>query len=323
VAVIPLALTVAVAGRFGRGAVLRYALGGALVAGVFAAVSWAFVERPFERIVEDNLYSAYAWTEEGGETPDLLSRARFEVTHLLFLTPIGLFAPIYYLLSAAGRRGQPAGDWSVRFAIPLGIVVYALAMLNVGGFFPRFFAPLVPLALFVAADLAYLCCTSFRLGQEGRGLLLLTVGSITIAWGVWPASVLHEVKANLQHRPLFSGSFREQLLEAAGGSEALYCPPIPGLADLKGLPAMVELRRTLNFPTASTTANGNIAPDRNVGRAVSSLVKNLPDGALIVVPSSLSPEDVPGVRVAGDGDWSVYRLEKGAGRTIGRGKAMQ
>ena len=166
--VIPLVLAGCVALRFGWKSALHFAAGGAAVAAVFLGLSFALVAHPIQRIIEGNLVPAYAWAEIGEAAPDLLSRSGFYLGHFFFLTPPAVLALAMSLCTWRRGAAGPAGDWCVRCAIPAGLAAYALAMLNIGGHFPRFMAPVVPLAFFTLADFLLAMPRAWRVAGAWR-----------------------------------------------------------------------------------------------------------------------------------------------------------
>ncbi len=307
-AVIPLALTIPIVLRFGRQAALKYILGGAVVAILFAGAEFLFVEHPVQRIIRGNLRPAYAWAE-GDVKPDVLARLRFYLSHLWFLTPCGLFAVVYGLTSAVGRRAVSTGDWCLRFAIPLGMAVYMLSMILIGGLFARFMAPIVPLAVLVLIEYCRLIFPGSDLGRNHkvRVIGVICVSAITIGVGLWPCSFLFAIRDNRSHASAFSPAFRQQVTSALPASARLMAPPLEEICSDSGFPAMVELRREILFPTAQLTSNANIIEEADRQRAVDRLVQSAPSGSYLLIPTQFA-EAKPGLEaIAGDATWQVYQ----------------
>ncbi|HET6326117.1 MAG TPA: hypothetical protein VFG04_15675 [Planctomycetaceae bacterium] len=307
-AVIPLALVIPIAIRFGRQAALKYILGGAVVAILFAGAEFLFVEHPIQRIIRGNLGPAYAWAE-GDVKPDVLARLRFYLSHLWFLTPCGLFAVVYGLTSAVGRRAVSTGDWCLRFAIPLGMAAYMLSMILIGGLFARFMAPIVPLAVLVLIEYCRLIFTGSDLGRNHkvRVIGMICVSAITIGVGLWPCSFLFAIRDNRSQTRAFSAAFRQQVSLALPASVRLMAPPLEEICSDSGFPAMVELRREILFPTAQLTSNANIIKEADRQGAVDRLVQSAPGGSYLLIPTQFA-EAKPGLEaIAGDATWQVYQ----------------
>ncbi len=307
-AVIPLALVIPVALRFGRQATLKYILGGAVVAIVFAGAEFLFVEHPVRRIIRGNLAPAYAWAE-GDVKPDVLARLRFYLSHLWFLTPCGLVALVYGLLSGTGRRAVSTSDWCLWFAIPLGMAVYMVSMLLIGGLFARFMTPIVPLAILVLIESCWRISPRSALGpnRKLRVTGVICVAAITIGVGLWPCSFLFAIRDNRSHARLFSPAFRQQVSSALLTSARLMAPPLEEISSDSGFPAMVELRREILFPTAQLTSNANIIEETDRQRSADRLVQTAPSGSYLLVPTQFA-RPKPGLEaVTGDARWQVYQ----------------
>jgi hypothetical protein len=307
-AVIPLALVVPIALRFGRQATLKYILGGAVVAILFAGAEFLFVEHPVQRIIRGNLGPAYAWAE-GDVKPDVLARLRFYLSHLWFLTPFGLFAAVYGLTSAIGRRAVSTSDWCLRFAIPLGMAVYMASMILIGALFARFMAPIVPLAVLVLIEYCWLVFRGSELDRnhKRRVIGMICVSAITISVGLWPCSFLFAIRDNRSHPRAFSAAFRKQVASALPASARLMAPPLEEICSDSGFPAMVELRREILFPTAQLTGNANIVEETDRQRAVDRLVQSAPSGSYLLIPSRFAEAKTGLEGVTGDATWQVYR----------------
>ena len=123
------------------------------------------------------------------------------MAHLWFLTPFGLFATVCGLSSAIGRRAMLTSDWCVRFAVPVGMAVFMVSMILIGGLFARFMAPIVPLAVLVLTEYCFLVLTGadFRSNRDRRLIGLICVAAITIGVGLWPGSFLFAIRDNRAH----------------------------------------------------------------------------------------------------------------------------
>ncbi|HEV7998371.1 MAG TPA: hypothetical protein VGP63_00740 [Planctomycetaceae bacterium] len=307
-AVIPLALVIPIALRFGRPATLKYILGGTVVAILFAGAEFSFVEHPVQRIIRGNLGPAYAWAE-GDVKPDVLARLHFYLSHLWFLTPFGLLAVVYGLSSAIGRRAVSTSDWCLRFAVPLGMAVYMASMILIGGLFARFMAPIVPLAVLVLIDYCWLIFGGSDVGRnhKQRVIGMICVSAITIGVGLWPCSFLFAIRDNRSHARVFSPAFRKQVYSALPASARLMAPPLEEICSDSGFPAMVELRREILFPTAQLTGNANIVEEPDRKAAVDRLVQSAPSGSYLLVPTRFAEAKTGLEAVTGDATWQVYQ----------------
>lgn len=295
--VIPLVLAGCVALRFGWKSALHFAAGGAAVAAVFLGLSFALVAHPIQRIIEGNLVPAYAWAEIGEAAPDLLSRSGFYLGHFFFLTPPAVLALAMSLCTWRRGAAGPAGDWCVRCAIPAGIAAYALAMLNIGGHFPRFMAPVVPLAFFTLADFLLAMPRAWRVAGA----------CVAAAWGVWPADAVLSIQNKLTHRPVFSPAFCQAVAREVPSTADLCVPAIVPLSDCCGLPAMLELRRRLIFPQAAWDKNGGIFPSPDPAVAVRATLTAAPPAAYLIVPIGQQPL-LPAGRILGkDARWLLWQ----------------
>ena len=295
--VIPLVLAGCVALRFGWKNALHFAAGGAAVAAVFLGLSFALVAHPLQRIIEGNFVPAYAWAESGEAAPDLLSRSGFYLGHFFFLTPPAVLALASSLRTWRRGAAGSAGDWCVRCAIPAGLAAYALAMLNIGGHFPRFMAPVVPLALFTLADFLLAMPRAWRVAGA----------CVAAAWGVWPADAVLSMQNKLTHRPVFSPAFCQAVAREVPPAADLCVPAIVPLSDSCGLPAMLELRRRFTFPQAAWDKNGGIFPTADPADAVRATLTAAPPAAYLIVPLAQQPL-LPAGRVLGkDGRWLLWQ----------------
>jgi hypothetical protein len=307
VGVIPGVLTLLIALRFGRNPTLRYVIGGVVIMLVWLGLSFAFLDDPIGNIYRGNLMPAYQWAPVGHESPDFLSRSQFYLKHFFFLTPLGLLGMALRPFVPIRGCGQRAMDWVVMRAIPISFLCYAFTMLNIGGRFPRFMAPVIPLAMFVLTDAVIACCVASRVGQSERRLLMLAVVCLTIAWGVQPGSMLHELRSNFRHRDYFSREFRADVSMRVDISTPIFAPAIVPIIRANGHRAMWELRRTVIFPNAKRDANGIFLRDQDMPKAVADLVRRLEPGSLVLIPTRVGGAIKNVALVISDVNWSLYQ----------------
>jgi hypothetical protein len=300
-AIIPVVLAGLIVWRFGWKSAGRFAGGGASVAAVFLALSFTFVEHPIAEIISGNLVPAYAWAEAGEAAPDLWSRCRFYGTHFFFLTPPAVLALGWCLRRWRSHAAGLPGEWCVRCAIPAGIAAYALAMLNVGGHFPRFMAPVVPLAVFVLADALLALPFPWRVAGA----------CVTAAWGVWPADTALLVQTKLAHRPVFSPQFAQLVARAVPRAAEINAPVILPVSFANGQPAMVELRRTLLFHTGAREKNGGLLPERDIAAAVRAACAATSPDAWLIAPLDQRAALTGGSVLGDDGRWLLWRAGPG------------
>jgi hypothetical protein len=314
IAVIPGVLIPLVALRFGAQPMLRYVLGGSLIILAWLGLSYTLLDNPIERIYRANFLPAYEYAGLGHEKPDFLSRSRFYITHFYFLTPLAFFAMALRPFLPEGGYGSRSEDWVIRYGIPVGFLTYALTMMNVGAEYARFMAPIIPLAMFILTDAVMACCFAFDMGQRQRRSVLLIVGCLTLAWGLWPASVLLTLKSSLDHRDYFSQRFRAEVSKSVDKSATIFAPAIAPISSENGHIAMWELRRTLSFPNARRTPAHSILPEVDVQKTVAELVKGLGPGSIVIVPSAAAGGIEHAILVTADADWSLYQITKEGGR---------
>jgi hypothetical protein len=308
-AVVPIVLAAILPWRVGWRAFGRYAAGGAVVVAIFLIASFALVEDPLRRIVEGNLIPAYAWAGEGEVKPDLVTRSHFYLSHAFFLTPFAAFAVVAFLSSATLRRADTQEDWVIRTAIPIAIISYCLAMVNVGGLFVRLMAPIIPLAMLVLTEALVQLARHFDFSAATRQSFLGAVAALTVAWGIWPAAALLHVRKEATRRPIFSAGFQRQVMAATGSAEVIYAPPLLPVSEVNAFQAMVELRRTIKVPGARRDSTGGIVPESDV-RAVSvRLLEGLPNNAVVLLPATEAKTAASSL-IASDPDWCAVRLVK-------------
>jgi hypothetical protein len=308
-AVVPVAVAVVIPWRLGWRAFARYATGGLLVASIFLIASFLFVEHPLRRIIEGNLIPAHAWAAENTVKPDLLSRSHFYITNAFFLTPLAAFAVLVHLTTPAFRTASTTEDWVIRTAMPVAILSYGMAMMNVGGLFGRFMAPIIPLGMIVFTEFVWQACVLFDLSQIYKRVGVAVVSAMTMASGIWPASVLLHARNRASLSPLFSTGFQQRVMEATPKSEVIYAPPILPISESNAYPAMFALRRTLKIPNARRDSTGGILAEQDAQTASTELMQNLPDGAVVLLPGQ-GWQAVPGTILAEDAGWSLIRLSK-------------
>ena len=295
-AVIPLVLAGLIAGRFGWKSAGRFAAGGAAIVAVFLGLSFAFIERPISQIISGNLVPAYAWSETGEPAPDLWSRCRFYGTHFFFLTPPAVLALAWCLRRWPRHAAGPVGDWCVRCALPAGLATYALAMLNIGGHFPRFMAPVVPLAIFALADVLLALPYPWRVAGA----------CVSAAWGVWPADTALLMQTKLAHRPVFSPAFVQLVARTVPPAAEVDAPVILPLSFANGLPAMVELRRRCFFRSGERDKNANLFHRPDIAAAVRAACAATPPGAYLIVPLDQQAVLPAGRAVGHDARWLLW-----------------
>jgi len=305
--VILVILTICIGIRFGRGPMLRYALGGTLIMLIWLGLSFSLLNDPLGGIYRANFLAAYEFTPSGQEKPDFLRRSMFYLPHFFFLTPLGFLAMALRPVFPLGSYGSPTENWVVKIAIPISFLCYAFTMLHIGATFSRFMAPMISLAMLVLTDTLMVCSSAFHVKRSKARLWILIAVCLTLAWGVWPASILLRSKGNIIHRDVFSQEFRVGVSKSSDKSTVIFAPTITPIAEMNGQLAMWELRRRLVFPDA-TYVNTRIRLESNVPKAVADLAKRLEVGSLVVVPTSAAGAIENGVRVVGDFDWSLYRI---------------
>lgn len=309
-AVIPIAVTVCIALRFGWPRALRFAVGGAVVVAIFFGLSFAFVEHPMRAIIDGNMQPAIAWAPEGELPPTLLSRARFYFSHAFFLTPPAMFAIVALLANWRRHPRADPADWCVRVALPAGLATYALTMLNIGGHFPRFFAPVLPCAIVVLVEYLFGSVARWHMSSHVRRGWIIALACLTAAWGLWPATAISFAKTKAKHRAVFTDSFVQAVRQHVPHNAPLCSPALDPLREANGLPAMVELRRTLVFLDATRGPNGDLRPVANPADAVRALLRTAPHESFLIIPAEFQPLVPPGAIVAADAHWLLCRSSK-------------
>jgi hypothetical protein len=304
-AVVGLAMTAAVAGRFGLRSAAALVGGAVLVGAGFLAASLAFVEHPFRTIYEGNFRPALAWADVGEAPPNFFSRVRFYTANFFFVTPPALVVLGGWAFALRRHWHLPAEAWCLRVAVPLVFWTYAVTMLNVGGHFPRFMVPVIPIAL--------LALTEFLLGrgpeeEDSRrpapGPLGVVMVCGAMGFGLWPASVVLAVRARPGDEGSLSAPLRSAIARDIPSAAVIYVPPLDPLSRNNGYPLMVALRRMVSFPTAKRVHNGGIFAEPDALAAAETLRRAVPPGAWLILPREVTLHDGEKL-VAQDGRWNV------------------
>jgi hypothetical protein len=251
---------------------------------------------PLLAVYQGNYLPATDWAPIGEPLAPTEHRIVFYVEHFWFLTPPVLMAllasPVYFR-----KQYMADHDWAVLVALPLALASYMASMLFVGRLEPRHMAALVPTGIvFLFIWLKKICPQDKQFPAFTLSLWMICVV------GLWPLSVLPELRGKLNAKPVFSESFRAELIKLPPNTH-LNAPALAPLSDINGFQAMAEVKHTIVFPIASRDRSGNILEDDTV-EATHRLIAATKPGELLIVPRKHSNGlDV----LLSDNDWALVR----------------
>jgi hypothetical protein len=297
---------VAVTIRFGMRQALKF-----LGIGVAAFSVWYWVTvamgapNPLLRVYEGNFLPGLAWSATPDHRPDFLLRADFYVKHFFFLTPPILFSLIASPVQNLRRHLHPQ-SWVILLVLPLALLAYLITMLNLGGLFPRFVAPLIPSA--VVSLIFWLSkWVQKHIVQEVDQIRVITlVLFLTCAVGLWPLNAVVLARANHKTPSVFSAELRKKLT-AISRESSMYGVPREPLSRASGQPAMVEARHLILIPFARRDFNGNIIEEPDSIQLVRRLAAASHSGDLLLIPTKYTSEFQAVAVLFSDGQWTLMR----------------
>jgi hypothetical protein len=206
-----------------------------------------------------------------------------------------LASPVYWL-----KRQVSDDDWAVLVVLPLALASYMASMLFAGGLEPRHMAPLAP------AGIVFFFVWFKKVCPQAKQSPAFTLSLWLIcAIGLWPLSVLPELRSKLNAKPVFSENFRAELTKLPPNTR-LNAPARAPLSRVNGHQAMAEVKHTIIFPIATRDRTGDILEDHTV-EAIHRLIAATKPGDLIIVPRKhFNGLDV----LLSDDDWALVRNGK-------------
>jgi len=316
--VIPATVALMVLLHAGFRPLLRLAIGGTVPAALWLAVSYAHGIHPFESIYIGNFLPAANWAPVGMPKPDFFARCRFYPAHFFFLTPLGIPAMAACLLVPRSPGGTDG--WAIHKVLPVSVLVYCLSTLCVGGLFSRFMAPMVPLFALALVEAAW--SLKFSLSTSHAAGFHLALGSVILAsvLGTFPdvalasaqqgqvsPGIAMEIKARWQKRVPLPAGFAARAASVLGRKEIVYAPALEPLSHCGGAPLMYQLRRTVRFPDAVASGNGDLIPAQDEKSEVAAALRNTPPHSAFLTPDAVRID--PGVAspLVSDGGFALYR----------------
>jgi hypothetical protein len=277
----------------------RLALGVAAPVLLWFVAATALDRHPLDAVVAQYV-TARAATFPGRPPATLWSRAARYLPQFFFLTPLGFFG----LLWSPMLRSEAEDDVTLRFVAPAGLMAVCVTMLLVGGRVPRFFAPLMPVALMIACRVFFVATETTKHGERAR-LGLLACASV-IVWGLFPLNIVSILHTNVTFQPAFTPALTAAIAAQVPAREPLSLPPVEALALHRGLPLMYELRRVVDFPSATFDSTDTVVPDPDPRRAVQDLLGRVPAGRAVIVPGSAADPARLQI-ILSDGGWALAR----------------
>jgi hypothetical protein len=264
--------------------------------------------RPIAAVYQGNFLPALVWSANPNQQPTPLLRADFYVKNYFFLTPPILCAlmlsPIFCL-----RKQLSAEHWTLHFVLPVALLAYLVSLLAIGGLFPRFVTPFLPVAVvsffFLLSTLGdnYALSVTHRI-WVGTILLFVTCAVGLVRGGDGPLGAAVRVRNKFRSQPVFSLDFRTKLINLEP-KIALHGVPRNPLSNNNGYQAMLEARHVVLFPTARQKYPGGIIEESDSVETVRKLRTVCSSGDLLIIPRAYTTEFQANLILAFDDHWAL------------------
>lgn len=286
VGVMPFVALILVYFKYQARAAMSFSLGMLLILGIWGLLSSAYFGNFIEIIYRGSFIPGKDWSPVDMPEPTVLGRLMFYFTRFYFLSPIGLAvvvaSPFWYIKKK--RVGFSQEEWCVKFALPVCICSYLVSMLFVGAYFPRFMAPMIPLALFLAFD----CMKA--LFQRKSILYNRSIASLVfwifLIFGLWPGYAILSLKEKIVYQGIFESDFIKAVQKTLKQDDVIYSLPYKEISRNVGYNAMLELKRSIYFPVSERDKNGDFVPAGIDESDLNNLIARCEKNSYILLPGS-------------------------------------